>query len=37
MDVEGFEKFAIEGLQKSLSDTRPIICVRDHLRAITFF
>lgn len=25
MDVEGFEKFAIEGLQKSLSDTRPII------------
>lgn len=25
MDVEGFEKFAIEGLQKTLCDTRPII------------
>ena len=25
MDVEGFEKFAIAGLQKTLSETRPII------------
>ncbi len=37
MDVEGFEKFAIEGLAKTLSQTRPIIvCEITYGQALSF-